>query len=73
MSGKRCADIGCFTGGLALLMAQRGAMEVVAIDEIPEHTEQCALLAEVFDLPNVTTYTRSLYELNKSEFHKLVI
>lgn len=62
LGGLRVADIGCLTGAITAIMAHRGA-EVLAVDEIPEHTAQCAYLAEVFGLSNVQILTASLYRL----------
>ena len=63
LDGLRVADVGCFTGGLSVLLASRGPSEVVAVDELPEHLEQCRLVAEAFGLDNVTTREASLYDL----------
>jgi 2-polyprenyl-3-methyl-5-hydroxy-6-metoxy-1,4-benzoquinol methylase len=67
LKGLRVADVGCLTGGISMIAAHRGAAEVVAVDEIPEHVEQCAYLAEVFGMRNVRTLTASLYDLPKRE------
>ena len=40
LEGLRVADIGCYTGGLSLLMANRGADVVYAVDEVAEHVDQ---------------------------------
>jgi SAM-dependent methyltransferase len=40
LTGKQVADVGCFTGGLSVLLAARGAERVAAVDELPEHLEQ---------------------------------
>ncbi|HEY1474621.1 MAG TPA: class I SAM-dependent methyltransferase [Pseudolabrys sp.] len=61
----RVADVGCFTGGLSLLMAHRGAAIVHAVDEIPEHLAQCAFLAETFAKPAVRPILRSVYRLRE--------
>lgn len=63
LTGMRVADVGCFTGALTALMAQRGAEEVAAIDELPDHLAQCQLIADAFGLKSITTHERSLYEL----------
>jgi len=64
LTGLNVADVGCYTGGIAALFASRGG-NVVAIDELASHTDQCALLAEVFGLSNLTTLTDSLYNLEQ--------
>jgi 2-polyprenyl-3-methyl-5-hydroxy-6-metoxy-1,4-benzoquinol methylase len=63
LSGLQVADVGCYTGGLSVLMAARGAERVAAVDELPEHLEQCQLIASTFGLDTVTVHARSLYEL----------
>jgi 2-polyprenyl-3-methyl-5-hydroxy-6-metoxy-1,4-benzoquinol methylase len=61
--GLRVADVGCLTGGMSLVMAHRGAEEVVAIDEIPEHIAQCDYLRQLFGVADLRTLTASLYQL----------
>jgi len=65
LTGSRTADVGCFTGGVSLLMAARGAAEVHAVDEIPEHLDQAAFLARVFGARAVTTVRASVYRLEE--------
>lgn len=66
LHGQSVADIGCFTGALSVLMAERGAAEVAAIDELPDHLAQCDLVADAFGLQTITTHEKSLYELKDS-------
>lgn len=63
LSGMQVADVGCFTGGLSVLMAARGAERVAAVDELPDHLDQCRLIADAYGLDTVTTHANSLYEL----------
>lgn len=63
LKGLRVADVGCATGGLSLLMAHRGAEEVLAVEEVPEFADQCAYLCEVFGVKNVRALNTSLYRL----------
>ena len=63
LDGYSVADIGCFTGGLTLLMAARQPKVVYAIDEIAEHIDQCKFLCDVFGVPNVTHVQTSLYRV----------
>lgn len=63
LDGLHVADVGCFTGGLSLLMAHRGAGVVYAVDEIPEHLAQCIFLTKVFGQPSVTPILQSAYHL----------
>jgi len=65
LDGLSVADIGCFTGGLTLLIASRGAKIVYAVDEIPEHLHQCEFLCRVFKRSNVKTIQASLYNLHE--------
>src|SRR5579862_2778565 len=64
LEGMRVADVGCFTGGLSLLMAHRGAAIVYAVDEIPQHLAQCAFLADTFGATAVRPVLRSVYKLH---------
>jgi len=66
LKGIRAADIGCFTGGISLILAHRGAAEVLAVDEVPEHVEQCACVAEAFEASAVCAMKASLFELPDS-------
>ncbi len=63
LDGMRVADVGCYTGGIALLMAERGAEVVHAVDEIPEHVEQCRYAAGVLRAAAVKPVCRSLFSL----------
>jgi SAM-dependent methyltransferase len=63
LTGKAVADVGAFTGGLSLLLAGRGASVVHAVDEVPEHLAQCALLAEAFGVDTVRPVEATLYDL----------
>jgi SAM-dependent methyltransferase len=63
LDGLRVADVGCFTGGISLLMAERGAEVVYAVDEIPEHLDQCAFVASAFDIQSIRPVLRSVYRL----------
>jgi 2-polyprenyl-3-methyl-5-hydroxy-6-metoxy-1,4-benzoquinol methylase len=63
LTGRRVADVGAFTGGLSVLLAARGAEQVAAVDELPDHLEQCRLVADAFGLDAVTTHAASLYDL----------
>jgi SAM-dependent methyltransferase len=63
LDGMCVADVGCFTGGLSLLMAHRGAGVVYAVDEIPEHLAQCIFLAGVFAQVSVQPVLQSAYHL----------
>jgi SAM-dependent methyltransferase len=66
LEGRTAVDVGCFTGGLSLLLASRAAARVVAVDEIPEHLAQCQFLAQTFQVPAVECVASSLYELPRS-------
>jgi SAM-dependent methyltransferase len=63
LQGQRVADVGCFTGGISLLMAERGADAVYAVDEIPEHVDQCAFVAQTFGYATIHPICRSLFSL----------
>jgi SAM-dependent methyltransferase len=63
LDGMRVADVGCYTGGLSLLMAHRGANVVYAVDEIPENLAQCSFLAGTFAQASVQPILQSAYHL----------
>ena len=65
LSGLAVADVGCFTGGIAAMMAQRRANVVHAVDEVPEHLAQCHVVAEAFQLSAVRTHQQTLYRLEE--------
>lgn len=65
MYGLRVADIGCFTGGLSMLMAHRGAATVYAVDEVPSHLAQCEFLASIFATSAVRPVLRSVYRVRE--------
>lgn len=63
LEGLHVADIGCYTGGISFLMAERGAACVYAIDEIPEHVAQCEFVARELRLSSVRPILRTVYQL----------
>ncbi len=63
MEGMTVADVGCFSGGLSLLMAARGAAKVIAVDEVPAHLAQCAFVARTFGVESVACHAASLYNM----------
>lgn len=65
LSGAVVADVGCFTGGLSLYMASRGASVIHAVDEVPEHLDQCAYLASLFEFPAIKPELCSIYRLGE--------
>lgn len=65
IDGQRVADIGCYTGGVALYLAHIGAAQVYAIDEVVGNLDQCRYLAEVYAKPQVETIDASIYHLTR--------
>jgi SAM-dependent methyltransferase len=63
LDGLHVADVGCFTGCLALMMAARGAEVVYAVDEIASHLDQCSFMARTFGTPQVRPILQSAYRL----------
>lgn len=63
LTARVVADIGCFTGGLSLYLAARNCSLVYAVDEIPQHLQQCAYLAEVFEQNRIRTVQASVFSL----------
>ena len=65
LSGMRVADVGCYTGGLSLIMSARGPSVVYAVDEVGEHLDQAVFLADLFGQPSVEVVKASVYDLTK--------
>lgn len=65
LKGLVVADVGSFTGGVAALLASRGAERVYAVDELAAHVDQCRLVAETFGLGAVEPVCSSLYGLSE--------
>jgi SAM-dependent methyltransferase len=63
LDGLRVADVGCYTGGLSLLMAHRGAATVFAVDEVPENLAQCEFVSRIFGTTTVRPIIESIYNL----------
>lgn len=67
MQGMNLADIGCFTGGMSLAMAARGAGTVWAVDEVAAHLDQCRYLASLFPFQQfVASSSRSTGSVTQS-------
>lgn len=64
--GKRVLDVGCWTGGMSLVLAGLGA-EVVAIDPVVRHLEPLELLKKSFALGALTSRPISIYDLDAGE------
>lgn len=67
LHGLSILDIGCWTGGVSLLLAALGA-NVTSIDEVGKYTKAVNLLAEVFGMPNLEARNESLYRLTTPEW-----
>ncbi|MEZ6243813.1 MAG: DUF1698 domain-containing protein [Phycisphaerales bacterium] len=67
LSGARVLDIGCWTGGTTLLLAEMGA-EVVALEEVRKYAACTEFLAESFGLGDrVRVVPRSLYQFTDAD------
>lgn len=69
LAGKQILDVGCWTGGVSLLLAAEGA-EILAIDEVGKYCEALNLLCEAFDLRTVEAVPMSLYALARPEYYE---
>lgn len=69
-AGKDVLDVGCWTGGTALLLAALGA-NVVAIEEVQKYAETARYLARSFGVQDrLRVESESLYDCNSDEFHE---
>jgi hypothetical protein len=65
LSGKKVLDIGCWTGGVSLVLARMGA-RTLATDEIGMYSEMLAYEAMAFGLDNLEAQEMSLYDLEST-------
>lgn len=69
LGGKEVFDIGCWTGGTTLLLAQLGC-KVFAIEEVKKYAEMSSFLAKSFGIEDqVTIESMSIYNCNSAEFY----
>ena len=75
LTGKRVLEIGCWTGGMTLLLAAMGA-NVTALEEVGKYADEAAYLAKSFGLQGrVRVLPMSLYgipEMNFDEFDYVI-
>jgi 2-polyprenyl-3-methyl-5-hydroxy-6-metoxy-1,4-benzoquinol methylase len=67
LKDRAVLDVGCWTGGVTLVLNRLGA-RVTAIDEIRKYPHALAFLGQSFGLESLATEGRSLYELDGPEF-----
>jgi|SRR6478672_10120113 len=65
--GGRILDIGCWTGGVSLILNKLGA-KVIAIDEIQKYTSALSYLVNSFELSSLDSQCLSVYDLGKVNF-----
>lgn len=68
LRGKRVLDVGCWTGGMSLLLSAMGA-EVYAIEEVRKYADCVNYMKHAFGLDNLTVENRSLYSLDDEKFY----
>lgn len=61
VKGKEVLDVGCWTGGAALMYAAMGAKTVVAIDEVLKYVEALYFLRSSFDIDALFPSHASIY------------
>ena len=67
LSGMKVLDIGCWVGGISLLLSKMGA-HVVAIDEVKKYTDALNYLKYAFALENLEPMNLSLYDCTREDF-----
>lgn len=66
--GRRCIDVGCWTGGTTMMLKMMGASEVLAIEEVRKYANTARTLAtEVYGLDGVRCDAVSLYDFEPEE------
>jgi 2-polyprenyl-3-methyl-5-hydroxy-6-metoxy-1,4-benzoquinol methylase len=67
ISGLNVLDVGCWTGGVSLVLERLGA-NVTAIDEVAMYPHALRFLAESFGLTRLEALHKSIYELGEASF-----
>lgn len=62
LTGKRILDIGCWTGGMAMLFHSLGA-KVVSLEEVTKYADACKYMRDAFAMENWQIENISLFEL----------
>jgi len=71
LSGLRVLDVGCWTGGMSLLLTAMGA-KVTAVEEVVKYAQIVKWLSHSFDA-GIQVVSSSLYNLNESDFDIVII
>jgi 2-polyprenyl-3-methyl-5-hydroxy-6-metoxy-1,4-benzoquinol methylase len=67
LKGQSVLDVGCWTGGVSLILERLGA-QVTAIDEVAIYTHALNFMVESFGLQSCRALHKSLYELGEASF-----
>ncbi|MEO7145248.1 MAG: class I SAM-dependent methyltransferase [Bryobacteraceae bacterium] len=67
LRGQRVLDVGCWTGGVSLILERLGAI-VTGIDEVGKYPHALNFLRDAFGLRSLAALHRSLYDLTGPEF-----
>ena len=67
IKGQSVLDVGCWTGGVSLILERLGA-QVTALDEVGKYPHAVNFMAEAFGLGSLTALHKSLYELGEASF-----
>jgi len=63
LAGKKVLDIGCWTGGMSLLLYAMGEPHITVIEEVFKYAETVRYLKYAFGLKNMSVIPKSLYDV----------
>lgn len=67
VEGESILDVGCWTGGVSLVLSGLGG-QVVAIDEVPMYVDALSYVVETFRVEGLESRCLSLYDLERAGY-----
>jgi 2-polyprenyl-3-methyl-5-hydroxy-6-metoxy-1,4-benzoquinol methylase len=67
VSGKDVLDVGCWTGGVSLILERLGA-RVTSVDDAAQYPHALNFMVDAFGLDSLTAMHKSLYALGEESF-----
>lgn len=72
LSGKKVLDVGCWTGGMSLLLYAMGEPYLIAIDEVKKYINALKYLCRAFGLSRLFPVETSIYNFDYTNTFDLV-